>query len=397
MNFVYVSPHFPDNMWLYCRALRERGVNVLGIADTPFELLPQHVRDALSDYYQVDSLEDAEMMRRALGYFTWRHGRIDWLESNNEYWLMQDAWLREQFGIQTGPLPHHMESYRSKSHMKALYQKAGVKFAPWQMVLDFKQAQAFAREVGYPLVVKPDYGVGAGGTYRLKDEQELKNFFEHLPGQPYIMEACVNGEICSYDALIDAQGRPLYETGNITRGNIMDFVNERQDCVFYIVPRLRDDLKEAGRRCVTAWAVKSRAIHFEFFRLFEDQPGIGRKGEVIGLEVNMRPSGGYSTDMINYAGSIDYYRMWADMICYDHVQLPQNRERYFCVLLGRRDMRRYAKQHKDILRDWRGSLMMEARMPRALSDTMGDHVYLARCRDEAEMNAFLRYAQEVAL
>ena len=31
-------------------------------------------------------------------------------------------------------------------------------------------------------------------------------------------------------------------------------------------------------------------------------------------------------------------------------------------------------------------------MPRALSDTMGDQVYLARKLDEAQMNAFLRYA-----
>lgn len=396
MNFVYVSPHFPDNMWQYCRALKQNGVNVLGIADTPYEQLTPEVQGNLSDYYQVDSLEDGEQLRRALGYFTWRHGRIDWLESNNEYWLNQDAWLREAFHIQTGPLPQDMPHYRHKSLMKQRYQQAGVKTAPWAMANSLEQALQFVEEVGYPLVVKPDQGVGAGGTYRIHNEPELRNFFDHLPGQPYIMEACIFGEICSYDALIDAQGQPLYETGNITRGNIMDFVNERQDCVFYIVPQVAEDLAELGRRCVIAWDVKSRAVHFEFFRLREDQPGIGQKGELIGLEVNMRPSGGYSTDMINYAGSLDYYRMWADMICYNRVHLDPARRRYYCVLLGRRDLKHYVRLHQDILRDWPGCLMMDARMPRALSDAMGDHVYLARCDSEEQMNAFLHYAQEEA-
>lgn len=110
----------------------------------------------------------------------------------------------------------------------------------------------------------------------------------------------------------------------------------------------------------------------------------------------MRPSGGYSTDMINYAGSLDYYRMWADMICYNRVHLDPARRRYYCVLLGRRDLKHYVRLHQDILRDWPGCLMMDARMPRALSDAMGDHVYLARCDSEEQMNAFLHYAQEEA-
>lgn len=396
MNFVFVSAHFPDNMWLYCRALKENGVNVLGIADRPLEGLPQHVTNSLSDYYGVSSLEDREEMRRALGYFIWRHGKIDWLESNNEYWLYQDAWLRQQFGVLTGLQLGDMPHYQRKSLMKARYQQARVQTAPWQMANTLDNALAFAKEVGYPLVVKPDQGVGAGGTYRIIDEVMLRHFFDHLPPHPYIMEACVNGEICSYDVLIDAKGEPLYETGNITRGNIMDFVNLGEDCVFYIPPRIRDDIRDAGRRCVKAFQVTSRAVHFEFFRLYQDQPGIGKQGELVGLEVNMRPSGGYTTDMINYAGSVDYYRMWADMICYDRAFVDPDRQLYYCALLGRRDSKRYLRQHRTLLKDWQDVIMLEARMPRALSDTMGDQVYLARCRDEDQMNAFLRYAQEQA-
>ena len=39
---------------------------------------------------------------RAMGYFTFKYGKIDWLESNNEFWLEQDAALRTDFNITTG-------------------------------------------------------------------------------------------------------------------------------------------------------------------------------------------------------------------------------------------------------------------------------------------------------
>ena len=396
MNFVYVSPHFPANMWLYCQALTRNGVDVLGIGDAALEDLPQELRDNLRDYYRVTSLEDQGEMVRALGYFTWRWGRLDWLESNNEYWLEKDAWLRQQFHITTGPQPEQMPLWKHKSLMKSGYEAAGIKTAPWQLADTFEKASAFAKEAGYPLVVKPDNGVGAAGTYRINDEAHLRHFFDHLPMQPYIIEKCVFGEICSYDALIDSRGEPLYETGNITRGNIMDFVNERQDCVFYIVPEAAEDLKALGRKAVKAFGVKSRFIHFEFFRLSQDQEGLGKRGDLVGLEVNMRPSGGYSSDMMNYAGSVDMYRMWADMILRDRVWLDEDRQTYWCVFLGRRDSKRYRHQHHDLLREWRHRIVLEARLPRALSDTMGDQVYLVRCRNLEEMDAFLSYGTEGA-
>ncbi len=280
--------------------------------------------------------------------------------------------------------------------MKAAYEQAQVNTAPWQLADTYENAAAFGSRVGYPLIVKPDNGVGASGTYRINNEQDLRHFFDHLPMQPYIIEKCVFGTICSYDALIDSRGEPLYETGNITRGNIMDFVNLRQDCIFYMVPEVADDLKELGRRCVKAFGVKSRSIHFEFFRLDVDQEGLGKQGDLLGLEVNMRPSGGYSSDMINYAGSVDIYRMWADMILRDRVWPEPDRQTYFCVFLGRRDSKHYAHHHISLLKDWSHRMVLEARLPRAHSDTMGDHCYIARCKNEQEMNDFLDYATKEA-
>ena len=79
-------------------------------------------------------------------------------------------------------------------------------------------------------------------------------------------------------------------------------------------------LKDVGFRTIKAFGAKSRFFHCEFFQLNEDKPGLGKKGDYVALEVNMRPAGGYTPDMINYANSVDCYQIWADMVCYDEVR-----------------------------------------------------------------------------
>ena len=391
MNFVFVSPHFPSHYWRFCAALKENGITVLGIADTPYEQLVPGLRDSLSDYYQVHSLEDGNAILRALGWFIHHHGAIDWIESNNEHWLAQDAWLRTMFNVRTGPQISVMEGYKRKSAMKAIYHKAGIKTSPYIMAENLDDTLAFAHKYGYPLVAKPDVGVGANDTYRLRDEGELRAFFSKLPLTSYIIEQYVYGEICSYDALIGQHGQPLYETGNITKVSVMDIVNEKLESIYMIVPEVADDIRDAGRRTVAAFGVKGRLIHFEYFRLTRDQEGLGKTGDIVGLEVNMRPSGGFTPDMINYAGSVDIFRLWADMVLHDRVFLQKDRRTFYCVFVGRQDVRAYVHDHEEVLHDWSHRIMYTDRMPEALSGAMGNTIYLAKCTNKDEVAAFVDY------
>ena len=100
-----------------------------------------------------------------------------------------------------------------------------------------------------PVIVKPDNGVGSNATYKLKNESQLREFYASGWSTQYIMEEFVNGEICSYDSIIDSHGTPLLETGNITPVSIMDSVNDRSKVYFYIVQTLADDVRAAGRAC----------------------------------------------------------------------------------------------------------------------------------------------------
>ena len=114
MNFVFISPHFPTNYWKFCAELKNNGVNVLGIGDAPYDSLTDELKGSLTEYYKVSDMENYDEMYRAVAFFAFKYGRIDWLESNNEYWLEQDAKLRTDFNITTGVDSKGIKKYKSK-------------------------------------------------------------------------------------------------------------------------------------------------------------------------------------------------------------------------------------------------------------------------------------------
>jgi len=101
-NLIFISPNFPTNYWMFCRELKKNGLNVLGIGDQPYDELNPALKDSLNEYYKVSNLENNDEVFRAVAFFTFKYGKIDWLESNNEYWLERDAWLRTEFNITSG-------------------------------------------------------------------------------------------------------------------------------------------------------------------------------------------------------------------------------------------------------------------------------------------------------
>lgn len=397
MNFIFVSPHFPKTYWNFCERLRRNGVNVLGIGDAPFDEIPYELKDCLTEYYRVDNLGNYDEMVRAVGYFTFHYGKIDWLESNNEYWLEMDAQLRTDFNITTGAQNDFIQRIKFKSKMKESYRAAGVPVARHHMVSTLQAARDFIHTVGYPVIVKPDNGCGAEATYKLKNEKNLKAFFSKLPSIPYIMEEFINGTIVSFDGVADSHCVPLFYTSNVFPTPLLDIVSSQGDLAYWTQKTVPAALKDVGFRTIKAFGAKSRFFHCEFFQLNEDKQGLGRKGDYVALEVNMRPAGGYTPDMINYANSVDCYQIWADMVCYDEVRnLDLNGPKYYCVYASRREGHRYKHSHEQILARYGSRLKMCDELPLALRLDMGDWMYTANLRTSSERDAFIRYVQERA-
>ncbi len=387
-NVVFISPNFPTNYWKFCHELKGNGLNVLGIGDQPYDELLPELKASLTEYYKVSSMENYDEVYRAVAFFVFRYGRIDWLESNNEYWLERDAMLRTDFNITSGFQNEDMPRIKYKSKMKEYYTKAGIPVARYHLVEDIGGCRAFLEEVGYPVVVKPDNGVGAAGTYKLTCDEELQAFMNtRMEGVPYIMEEFIRAQVNSYDAIIDGSGEPIFEAGNVTVLSLMDVVNNDDNSVYYIVKDLPEDIRKAGRATVKSFGVKNRFIHFEFFRLTEDQEGMGKKGDVVALEVNMRPAGGFTPDMLNFSRSTNVYKIWADMIAYGSTMLPRG-EHFYCAYAGRRDSKDFKLSHGELVLKYAANMKMVERIPDALSGAMGNQMYVANFPTKEEMDQF---------
>ena len=109
-------------------------------------------------------------------------------------------------------------------------------------------------------------------------------------------------------------------------------MNSLGDLSYWTQKTVPEELRDVGFRTIKAFGAKSRFFHCEFFRLNEDKEGLGQKGDYVALEVNMRPAGGYTPDLINYANSVDCYQIWADMVCYDELRHEKlDLPHHYCV------------------------------------------------------------------
>ena len=390
MNFVFISPAYPITCTWFCDRLAKLGVRVLGIGDEAYDMLDAELKAALTEYYYVDSLEDYDQVYRAAAYFIHKYGRIDWLESLNEYWLPTDARLRTDFNIAVGTRTDDIRKMVSKSGMKQVFLEAGIPTARQHVVSDWESGKTFAKMVGYPVIVKPDIGVGANGAMKLRTEEELADFYENLPSVPYVMEEFLSGDICTYDAVVDADCEPLFES-MCTYEPVLDAVQSNENIHFYTTADVPARLRELGRKTVKAFGADRRFVHFEFIHLSRDYEGIGKAGDYAVMEVNMRPAGGHDPDMMNYAQSIDVFRIYAEMVTGGRREFPESGEWWICAYAARKDGHTFSHSHEEIMERYGGDIVLQEEMPEIDWPSMGRYVYIARFKTKEEMEQYFAY------
>ena len=277
--------------------------------------------------------------------------------------------------------------------MKQLYMQGGIPTARQSPVTTREAGLKFVEMTGYPVIVKPDVGVGAANTWKLECEEDLQKFYDALPEVPYVMEQFVCGDLCSYEAIVDSNCEPLFENMTIWPTPIMDIVNDDLNLNYYTCPDMPDKLREIGRRTVKAFGVDRRFVHLEFFRLNQKQKGLGQKGDYVGLEVTMRPPGGYTPDMIDFSHSADVYQIYADMVTYDACHVPTSEDTYYCVYAGRKEGHEYRHTHEEILERYGDSIVMQEEMPEVNWPQMGRFMYTARFKTLKETQNFIAFVQ----
>ena len=64
--------------------------------------MPEHTKNSVTEYYKVNTLENYNEVCSACRFFSEKYGKIDWIESENEYWLETEAKLRSEFDVNSG-------------------------------------------------------------------------------------------------------------------------------------------------------------------------------------------------------------------------------------------------------------------------------------------------------
>lgn len=390
MNYIFLSPAYPVTCTFFCKRLNELGIKVLGIGDVSYDTLSSELRDSLTEYYYVNSLEDYDQVYRAVAFYIHKYGRIDWLESLNEYWLPVDARLRTDFNIAVGTKEDGIGKLVQKSGMKRVFVEAGIPTARQHIVTDLESGKAFVSENGYPVIVKPDIGVGANGAMKIKNEEELISFYNNLPDEPYVMEEFLCGDICTYDAIVDSNCEPLFES-MCTYAPVLDSVQNDENVQFYTTAEVPAKLRELGRKTLKAFGADRRFVHFEFINILEDYEGIGKAGDYAVMEVNMRPAGGHDPDMMNYAQSIDVFRIYAEMVAFGRRIFPESEERYICAYAARKDGHVFTHSHEEIMERYGSEIVMQKEMPPIDWPSMGRYVYMARFKEKKEMDKYFAF------
>jgi hypothetical protein len=131
-------------------------------------------------------------------------------------------------------------------------------------------------------------------------------------------------------------------------------------------------LEDVGRRSVAAFKLRERFFHIEYFRVAE--------GQWVALEVNMRPPGGLTMDMFNYANDIDLYQEWANVVTTNTFSTAYSRP-YHCAYIGRKHQVSHTLSHAQVLQQYDSLIVHHEAISPVMAPAIGDYAYLLRSPD----------------
>lgn len=385
MNYLLVSPNFPISQEFFAKGLKEKGINVLGVGSESYDALSQTLKDNLVEYFRVNDLEDYEEVFRAVAFLTYKHGKIDRIESNNEYWLELDARLREDFNVY-GVKPKQLELTKYKSKMKTMFKEAGARVAKGYAANNKEELNGILKKLELPLIAKPDNGVGSANTYKLLTQRDVEEFInEWNENISYFFEEFVeNGVLCTYDGLINQHGDIVFETSFIYTQPTLDLVNNGLDYANIIKPTIDPKLNELGQRIVYKFGMRERFFHIEFFRLPD--------GEYIALEYNNRIAGGTCIDLYNYSYNISLYEIYADVVLDKKIKdIVTNK---YTLSLSRRNRYQYKNSLEDIKAKYSYSIRMITTVPEVFSAAMGNTIIIISVENKEQITEVMNYVHE---
>ena len=383
MQWIHLSPHFPPNFYHFAQRFQQRGGKVLGITDQNKQQLRTELRNALHDHEQVSSLHNKTEVMAAVDRLIHRNGKIDLVESHLEPWLPLEAEIRQRFHIQ-GAQPHAVESIQQKSRMKEIFRKSGALVVEGEILNNLEQGLDFVGKHGLPVIIKPNTGIGAQDTHKIESLQDLQNFFKTQHNTSYFIEVFVEGDIITFDGLCNKNSEPIFFTSHQYSHDPRAIAEEQLDFYYFNYREIPQDLEKVGKSILKQIPSADKFFHLEFFRT--------PKGSLVALEINMRPPGGLTTDMFNYAADQDVYDLWARVVL-EELQEYQYDRKYHCAHICRREKNamNYLHSHQQCLNKLGKQLVHYRELNPLYATLMGEYAYLVRANTLEEILEMATY------
>jgi hypothetical protein len=311
MHVVFIEPRFPTNQRFFVRALKEVGATVTAIGEGSKESLSGELKSWLTHYEQVPSVVNEGAVLNAARFINSRH-HIDRIEASVEAHIMSTAKVREAMGID-GTSVKTAYLCRDKPSMKQALREAGVACAQSTAASSVDEVIAFAKAVGFPLIIKPRDGAGASGAFRVNSIADIQRVADDTglsKGRSVAVEEFIEGHEGFYDT-ISIGGRVVHDFATHYYPNVLEAMRTRWINPQFITTNRLDSadgysaLREMGQKVVTGLGIGTSATHMEWFS--------GPKGLKFS-EIGCRPPGVRTWDLYNVANDVDLYREWANAI-----------------------------------------------------------------------------------
>jgi hypothetical protein len=330
-HVVFIAPHFLDNTNRYVRGFATLDdVTLSVVSEDPAEAIPEALRPRIAGHYRVKHSLDGDQLTDAVRAISRGVGKVDRLAGALEQLQLPMAKVRDALDID-GIRSDVAQNFRDKDRMKDVLRAAGVPVAESALVVSPAALRKFIDRVGFPIIIKPQAGLGARSTHRVSSGEELHALHRSgvvpTTGNPLQVEEFVRARERTCEA-ITVHGRTVWRSGTRYHPSPLEVLETpwKQYCV--LLPREEDDpdfvrfhpVNEKALAALFGYAASTAAgtalTHMEWF-LRDD-------GRALVNEVGARPPGVQIMPLMSIAHEANFWNEWATLIALDRFT-PQPR------------------------------------------------------------------------
>ena len=318
VRVVYIAPFNMPATMRFVSAVAELPDVQLGlISQEPSDVLTPELRKRLAAHYRVADALDVQQLRPAVMAIGKQFGGIDRILGTLEQLQVQLGQLRDYFEV-GGMGEAAARNFRDKARMKDVLSSAGIPCARHRRLTSAAEGWLFARDVGFPLILKPPDAAAAKGTFRVTDARGLQEALAALqptPERPAVAEEFVTGLERSFET-VSIRGRAVWDS--MTRYSPAPLQVLENPWIQWTVLMPREvetsdaqAVRPYARAALEALGMTTGLSHMEWFR--RDRSGSSRAtddtGPVAISEVGARPPGAQFVTINSFTHNINFYHL----------------------------------------------------------------------------------------